>query len=152
MGKTCLRYWTLINLSTQMNRTAAQIHYNSRKLKFPCRIRDNVQFPKVRHHLECVNREVQTSASLVLHWGSLFLIPKQNILLIIVISLTFPNSLLIDYITFHSAVALCVFSLYPEHQFNSRGGNKRVNLWNKSCKAFGLLGMPIPLKRFFKAN
>lgn len=79
-GKTCLKYETLINLSTQMSRSAARLHCNSRKSKFPCRIWDNVPFLKVRHHVQCVNTEVQTWASLVLHWGSSFLIPKENVL------------------------------------------------------------------------
>ena len=69
--------------------------------------------------------------------------------LIIVILLTFPNSLLIDYITFHSAVALCVFGLCSGHQFNSSGGKTEVELLNKNCKAFGLLGMPILQKMIF---
>lgn len=57
-----------------------KLQCNSEKLEFSWGTWDSAQLLKVRHHLECVNRAVQTSASLVPHWGSLLPVPKENAL------------------------------------------------------------------------
>lgn len=137
-----------------MSRWAAQLHGNSRKLKFPCRIWDNVPFLKVRHHLQCVNIEVQTWASLVLHGGSSFLIPKENVLFNNCnitdlsqqpVDWLYNLSLCCSIVCLHSACVL-------DTNLTQWEESARVDLWNKNCKTFELLGMPVLQRRFLKRN
>lgn len=149
-GWTRLQCWTLIYLSIQMKRTAAQLHCNARKLKFPRRIWDNALFLKVRQYLECVNREEQTSGSLVLHWGSLFLIPKECVLFnhcnMTDLSQQLVGGLYHLSLSCSLVSSACVLDTDLTPWEESTG----VDLWNKNCKALAIGNVHPPKKIFFK--